>query len=228
MAWSDWIRSEVEVCPSLYAADFMRLGEQLEALIARGCRIFHFDIGDGHFIPPVTIGPVILRSIAPAIHAAGGILDCHLMVDDPAHHLDEIAASGGDSVTFHVEVTDDPVGVAGRARDLGLAVGIAFNPRTTPIEAAAFARAAQAELALCMSIEPGYSGRPFMPEALGRLAELRGLLDVPIQVDGGVGRGNARAVHAAGATLLVAGNAVFSDPDPAEAYAAIGVAALRA
>jgi ribulose-phosphate 3-epimerase len=226
VAWQDWIRGEVEVCPSLYAADFMRLGEQIEALLAGGCRIFHFDVGDGHFIPPVTIGPVILRSIAPAIHAAGGILDCHLMVDDPAHHFEEIAASGGDAVTFHVEVTDDPIGVAGRARELGLAVGIAFNPRTTPVEAAAFARAAQAEMALCMSIEPGYSGQPFMPEALDRVAELRGLLDVPIQVDGGVGAGNAGAVHAAGASLLVAGSAVFAAPDPVAAYAAIGAAAL--
>src|SRR5439155_1697712 len=81
------------------AADFMRLGAQIEALLSAGCRIFHFDVGDAHFVPPVTIGPVVLRSIAPAIHAAGGMLDCHLMVDDPAHHFEEVADSGGDSVT---------------------------------------------------------------------------------------------------------------------------------
>ncbi len=226
MAWNEWIRGDVEVCPSLYAGDFMRLGEQIEALLAGGCRIFHFDLGDGHFIPPVTIGPVVLRSIAPTIHAAGGILDCHLMVDDPVHHFDEIAASGGDSVTFHVEVTDDPEGVAARARSLGLGVGIAFNPVTSPAEAATFARSAGADLALCLSIEPGYSGQAFMPEALGRIAELRGLLDVPIQVDGGVGAGNAAALRAAGASLLVAGTAVFGDPDPAAAYRRIGDVAL--
>jgi ribulose-phosphate 3-epimerase len=218
VAWTDWMRGEVEVCPSLYAADFMRLGEQIEALLAGGCRIFHFDVGDGHFIPPVTIGPVILRSIAPAIHAAGGILDCHLMVDDPAHHFEEIAASGGDAVTFHVEVTDDPAGVAGRARELGLAVGIAFNPQTTPAEAAAFARTADAEIALCMSIQPGYSGQRLMPDAFARIAEIATLLPVPIQVDGGVGAANAAEVHAAGARLLVAGSAIFADPDPADAY----------
>ena len=94
VGWSDWIRDGVEVEPSLYAADFRRLGEQIDALLAAGCRVFHFDCGDGHFVPPVTIGPVVLRSIAPAIHAAGGVLDCHLMVDDPAHHFEEFAASG--------------------------------------------------------------------------------------------------------------------------------------
>ena len=215
------MRGDVEVEPSLYAADFTRLGEQIDALLAAGCRIFHFDIGDGHFVPPVTIGPVVLRSIAPMVHAAGGVLDCHLMVTDPAHHFEEIAASGGDSVTFHVEATDEPADVAARARSLGLAVGISFNPGTEPDEAAAFARAAEAEIVLCMSIEPGYSGQAFMPDALGRIGRLAGLVDVPIQVDGGVGAGNAPAVRDAGARLLVAGSAVFSDPDPGAAYGRI-------
>lgn len=218
MGWSQWIRGGVEVEPSLYAADFTRLGEQIDVLLAAGCRIFHFDIGDGHFVPPVTIGPVVLRSIAPMIHAAGGVLDCHLMVTDPAHHFEEIAQSGGDSVTFHVEVTDDPAGVADRARALGLGVGVSFNPGTTPEQAARFACDAGAEIVLCMSIQPGYSGQAFMPEALGRIARVSELVNVPIQVDGGVGASNARAVHDAGAGLLVAGSAVFADPDPAAAY----------
>ena len=225
MGWSDWIRGPVEIEPSLYAADFRRLGEQVDALLTAGCRVFHFDTGDGHFVPPVTIGPVVLRSIAPAIHAAGGVLDCHLMVTDPARHFSEFAESGADSVTFHVEATDDPAGVAARARELGLAVGISFNPGTEPEDAAAFAGAAGAELVLCMSIVPGYSGQAFMPEALGRIERLRTLVDVPIQVDGGVGAANARDVHAAGASLLVAGSAVFADPDPATAYGRIRAAA---
>jgi ribulose-phosphate 3-epimerase len=216
--WSEWIRGDREVEPSLYAADFARLGEQIEALVAAGARIFHFDVGDGHFVPPVTIGPVVLRSIAPLVHDAGGVLDCHLMVDDPAHHFAELAASGGDSVTFHVEATDDPEGVAARARDHGLAVGVVFNPQTPPEEAAAFAEAAAAELVLCMSIQPGYSGQAFMPEALGRVRRLRELVEVPIQVDGGVGEENARALRDAGASLLVAGSAIFADADPAAAY----------
>jgi ribulose-phosphate 3-epimerase len=220
VAWRDWIRGEVEVEPSLYAADFTRLGEQIEALLGAGCRLFHFDVGDAHFVPPVTIGPVVLRSIAPIIRAAGGTLDCHLMVDDPVHHFEEIAASGGDSVTFHVETGKDPVGVAAAARAHGLSVGVAFNPETTAAAAAEYAHAAKAEIVLCMSIHPGYSGQAFMPEALERVAELATLVDVPIQVDGGVGETNARALREAGARLLVCGSAVFAG-DPAANYGRI-------
>jgi ribulose-phosphate 3-epimerase len=225
VGWAEWIRGEVEVEPSLYAADFARLGDQVRELLAAGTRIFHFDVGDGHFIPPVTIGPVVLRSIAPLVHDAGGVFDCHLMVTDPAHHFPEIASSGGDSVTFHVEATDDPGGVAAAARAHGLGVGVVFNPGTSPEDAAAFAEAAEAELVLCMSIQPGYSGQAFMPEALGRIARLAELVSCPIQVDGGVGESNARDVRDAGARLLVAGSAIFADPDPAAAYRRIVTAA---
>ena len=225
MGWDGWIRDGREIEPSLYAADFTRLGEQIDALLAAGCRVFHFDVGDGHFVPPVTIGPVVLRSIAPMIHAAGGVIDCHLMVSDPAHHFPEFAESGADSVTFHVETTEDPIEVAAAARAHGLAVGVAFNPATTPARAATAAELAAADMILCMSIEPGYSGQAFMPGAFARIQELATLVDIPIQVDGGVGESNAKAVHDAGASLLVAGSAVFADPDPGAAYARIRAAA---
>jgi ribulose-phosphate 3-epimerase len=224
VAWDAWIRSGTEVEPSLYAADFRRLGGQIDLLLDAGCRIFHFDCGDGHFVPPVTMGPVVLRSIAPGIHAAGAVLDCHLMVDDPVHHLEEFAASGADSVTFHVEVAHDPAAVAGRAREHGLSVGVVFNPETSPERAAAAVAAAQAEIVLCMSIHPGYSGQAFMPEALGRIETLAGLVDVPIQVDGGVGPDNVEALRAVGASLFVAGSAVFGTPEPAEAYRRLAAA----
>jgi ribulose-phosphate 3-epimerase len=222
--WSTWIRNGREVEPSLYAADFARLGEQLTRLLDVGVRIFHFDIGDGHFVPPVTIGPVVLRSIAPLVHERGGVLDCHLMVTDPAHHFEEIARSGGDSVTFHVEAAADPAGVAAKARDLGLAVGVSFNPGTSPDAAAAAAETAEAELVLCMSIWPGYSGQPFMPEALPRIERLAGLVSCPVQVDGGVGEETIEQVGAAGARLFVAGSAIFADPEPAAAYARLAAA----
>lgn len=225
MAWNEWIRDGVEVEPSLYAADFARLGEQIDSVLAAGCRLFHFDVGDGHFVPPVTIGPVVLRSIAPMIHAAGAVLDCHLMVTDPAHHFAEMAQSGADSVTFHVEATGDHAGVAAAARAHGLSVGVAFNPETQPERAAAAAEAAEAEIVLCMSIHPGYSGQAFMPEALGRIERLSALAGRPVQVDGGVSAANARAVRDAGASLLVAGSAVFGDPDPGAAYRRIAAAA---
>jgi ribulose-phosphate 3-epimerase len=140
------------------------------------------------------------------------------MVTDPVHHLEEFAASGADSVTFHVEAADDPAAVGEATRAHGLAVGVAFNPGTTPQQAADAARAARAEIVLCMSIVPGYSGQAFMPEATDRIAELAALVDVPIQVDGGIGEENVARVREAGASLFVAGSAVFSDPAPADAY----------
>jgi ribulose-phosphate 3-epimerase len=223
VGWSEWIRDGGEVEPSLYAADFRRLGEQIDALLGVGCRVFHFDCGDGHFVPPVTIGPVVLRSIAPAIHGAGGVLDCHLMVDDPAHHFEEFAASGADSVTFHVEAAPDPATTAAQARAHGLAVGVAFNPDTSPAAAAGAAKAASADIVLCMSIVPGYSGQDFMPDALDRIAEVAALVEVPVQVDGGVGEDNAELVRRAGASLLVAGSSIFGDPAPEAAYARLAL-----
>jgi ribulose-phosphate 3-epimerase len=216
MGWADWAR-EVEIEPSLYAADFANLGDQIRRLLDAGARVFHFDVGDGHFVPPVTIGPVVLRSIAPLVHDGGGRLDCHLMVDDPAHHFDEIVRSGGDSVTFHVEATDDVPGVLARAREHGLGAGVAFNPGTA-VETAAEAANLGADLCLCMSIEPGYSGQEFMADALARIERLRSLVDCSVQVDGGITGENVRAAREAGADLLVAGTSIFGADDIAAAY----------
>ncbi len=216
MAWRDWVRT-VEIEPSLYAADFTQLGDQIEILLGAGVRVFHFDVGDGHFVPPVTIGPVVLRSIAPMIHAQGGIIDCHLMVDNPAHHFQELSESGADSVTFHVEAVDDVTAVMGQARELGLGVGIAFNPGTE-VDVAAEAANLGADLCLCMSIVPGYSGQEFMEEAYGRIERLRALVDCFVQVDGGVKPENVRQVHDAGANLLVVGSGIFASDDLAQAY----------
>ena len=217
MAWSEWART-IEVEPSIYAADFSRLGQQLEALVVAGARVFHFDVGDGHFIPEITIGPIVLASISPFVHGWGGILDCHLMVAEPEQHFEPVAKAGGDSVTFHVEACDDPPGAIARARSLGLGVGVVFNPETA-VEAAAQA-AEGADLVLCMSIHPGYSGQDFMPEALERIARLRSLLpgEVRVQVDGGINAETIGPARDAGADLLVAGSAVFWAGDPGAAY----------
>jgi ribulose-phosphate 3-epimerase len=217
VTWGEWARPGT-VEPSLYAADFAQLGDQLESLLDAGARIFHFDIGDGHFIAEITIGPIVLRSIAELVHERGGVLDCHLMVSQPERHFESVREAGGDSVTFHVEVVDQPQQVASRARDLGLGVGIAFNPGTAVERAAAAAEGM--DLALCMSIHPGLSGQAFMPESLGRIEKLRSLVSdtVLVQVDGGVSAGNAAEIRAAGADLLVAGSAIFWQDDPAAAY----------
>jgi ribulose-phosphate 3-epimerase len=217
MSWDDWMRG-AEVEPSLYAADFSRLGEQIETLLDAGARIFHFDVGDGHFVPPVTIGPIVLQWIAPIVHRAGGRLDCHLMVEQPERHFEAIAEAGGDSVTFHYEVAEDVAALAAAARGHGLGVGLAFNPQTDPEQAAEVAE--PVDLVLCMSINPGYSGQAFMPEAFGRIERLRDLLPdgKHIQVDGGVGRDNVPRLRAAGADLLVAGTSIFGAADIAATY----------
>jgi ribulose-phosphate 3-epimerase len=217
MSWREWAR-DVEIQPLIYAANFAALGEQLETLLDAGVRVFHYEVGDGHFIDPITIGPIVLESIGPIVRCAGGVLDCHLMVSEPEKHFEQIEAAGGDSVTFHLEAVEDPARAISRARGLGLGVGIAINPET-PVEAAV-AASTGADLVLCMSIHPGHSGQAFMPEARGRIAELRRGLPtgVRVQVDGGIGPANVRDVHEAGADLLVAGSSIFWQPDLANAY----------
>jgi ribulose-phosphate 3-epimerase len=217
VAWNDWIRT-AEIEPSLYAADFARLGEQIDVLLGAGCRVFHFDVGDGHFVEPITIGPVVLRAIAPRVHARGGVLDCHLMVDNPLRHFPQIAAAGGNSATFHYEVVDDIPATIAAAREHGLQVGVAFNPESEPEDVARVSR--DADLVLCMSIHPGYSGQEFMPEAVDRIARLRTALPahIPIQVDGGIDDDTVAGARDAGARLFVAGSAIFATEDPASAY----------
>ena len=220
MGWPEWTAGRVEVEPSIYAADFAQLGSQLGALLGAGARIFHFDVGDGHFIGEVTIGPVVLRSIASLVHEAGGVLDCHLMVSEPERHFESVKAAGGDSVTFHVEAVDDARRAAARARELGLGVGVAFNPDTEVEAAAAAAGAAEADLALCMSIHPGLSGQVLLREAPARVAKLRALVSdtALLQVDGGISATNVRELRGAGADLIVAGSAIFWQDDPVAAY----------
>jgi len=215
--WRDWIRT-VEVEPSIYAADMAHLGEQVQHLLNAGARIFHFDVGDGHFVEPITMGPVVLRAIAPAIHAVGGVIDVHLMVSNPEHHFEQMKAAGSDSVTFHVEASEEPWNTISLARSHGLAVGVAFNPETSVQDA--LAASLGADLVLCMSIHPGYSGQEFMLDALPRIRELRAQLHerVVVQVDGGITQENVRMVHEAGAEALVAGTAIFGREDLNRAY----------
>ncbi|HZU21116.1 MAG TPA: ribulose-phosphate 3-epimerase [Gaiellaceae bacterium] len=217
MGWSEWIRG-VEVEPSLYGADFAHLGDQVGALLEAGCRVFHFDVGDGHFVEPITMGPIVLEAISPIVHDGGGALDVHLMVENPSKYFAPVRAAGGDSVTFHYEAVHDVPRTIAQARGRGLQVGVAFNPETAPDDVAAVA--GDADLVLCMSIHSGYSGQPFQEEAYGRVARLREALPerVNIQVDGGVGETNIRRLRDAGATLLVAASAIFAHHDPPQAY----------
>jgi ribulose-phosphate 3-epimerase len=208
----------VEIEPSLYAADFANLGEQIDVLLRTGARIFHFDVGDGHFVEPITIGPIVLEAVAPIVHGFGGAVDCHLMVDNPTRHFPQIAAAGGDSATFHYEAVDDVPATIAVAREHGLQVGVAFNPESEPEDVAKVA--GDADIVLCMSIHPGYSGQEFQPEAVDRIKRLRAALPetVHVQVDGGIDNDNVRQVYDAGATLIVAGNAIFAREDLPRSY----------
>jgi ribulose-phosphate 3-epimerase len=219
MPWAEWIRT-VEVEPSLYAADFSRLGKQIEQLLGAGVRVFHYDVGDGHFVEPIIIGPVVLQSIAGLIHEPGGRVDVHLMVESPERHFRAFREAGADSVTFHYEAVEDVAAMAAAAREHDLGVGVALKPKTAVEEVAEAAIDAGVDLVLCMSIEPGYSGQPFMPEAYERLRRLRELLPetVQLQVDGGVNGDNIGEARQAGANLFVAATAVFGEGDPAVSY----------
>jgi len=215
--WRDWIRT-VEIEPSLYAADFSRLGEQVEDLCRCGCRIFHFDVGDGHFVEPVTMGPIVLKDVAPIVHRYQGAMDVHLMVENPVKYFEPVAAAGGDSVTFHYEAVDDVAATVRAAREHELQVGIAFNPESEPEDVAAVS--ADADIVLCMGIHPGYSGQPFREETFERVSRLRAALPehIFIQVDGGVGPDNVRELFERGTRLLVAGSAIFAREDLPRAY----------
>jgi ribulose-phosphate 3-epimerase len=219
MGWNDWIRT-VEVEPSLYAADFSRLGEQIDVLIRAGVRIFHFDVGDGHFVEPITMGPIVLKSISKLIHDGGGYVDCHLMTESPEKHFAAIKEAGGDSVTVHYEACDDLPSVVRAARANELQVGLAFKPETSAAYAAHAALSSSVDIVLVMSIEPGYSGQEFMPEALDRIRTVRSIVPrkMAVQVDGGIGPENIRGAYEAGATLLVAGTSIFGREDLPRAY----------
>jgi ribulose-phosphate 3-epimerase len=219
MGWNDWIRT-VEVEPSLYAADFSRLGEQIDVLIRTGVRIFHFDVGDGHFVEPITMGPIVLQSISKLIHDGGGYVDCHLMTENPEKHFAAIKEAGGDSVTVHYEACDDLPSVVRAARANELQVGLAFKPETSAAYAAHAALSSSVDIVLVMSIEPGYSGQEFMPEALDRIRTVRSIVPrkMAVQVDGGIGPENIRGAYEAGATLLVAGTSIFGREDLPRAY----------
>ena len=219
MGWNDWVRT-AEIEPSLYAADFANLGDQIDVLLRAGVRVFHFDVGDGHFIEPITIGPIVLQSISKQIHDAGAFVDCHLMTESPEKYFRALKQAGGDSVTVHYEAVEDLPAVVAAARQLDLQVGLAFKPESSAAYAAAAGVSAGVDIVLCMSIEPGYSGQEFMPEAFDRIRTVRSLLPprMHIQVDGGIGPDNIREVRDAGASLFVAGSSIFAREDLTRAY----------
>jgi len=212
------------VAPSILSADFAQLGAQLDEVMAAGARVIHFDVMDGHFVPPITIGPLVLSAIADQVHDAGGAVDVHLMIDNPERQIPEFAKAGADSITFHAEATPHANRLLHSIRELGCGAGVAINP-ATPAEAVAELRG-YADLVLCMTINPGWGGQKLLDTSYDKLERLAPLIgNAPIEVDGGIDVNTAGPLAAAGAHLFVAGSAVFGSDDPAAAYTAIADAA---
>ncbi len=218
------IYSERRVAPSILSADFARLGSQIEEVMNAGARVIHVDVMDGHFVPPITIGPMIVSAIADLVHDAGGLIDCHLMIAAPADQITEFARAGADSIAFHVEATPHACRLLAAVREEGCQAGLAINPGTPVV--AAEQLAAGADSLLCMSVNPGWGGQRFISSSPAKIEQLRGLDAGPrIEVDGGVDTATAPLVAAAGTDVFVAGSAIFGESDPAAAYTAIAEAA---
>ncbi len=202
------------LAPSILSADFAALGVDVRAVLDAGVRLVHFDVMDGHFVPNLTIGPAIVRSLAPMVHGSGAYVDTHLMVERPDSFIESFVAAGADSVSVHVETGANLHRTLARIRELGASPGVVVNP-ATPLasieEAMLFV-----DYVLVMSVNPGFGGQEFIPEAVDKVRRLREMLPprVAIQVDGGVGRENAARLIGAGADWLVAGSAVFGGGDP--------------
>jgi len=215
------------VAPSILAADFTRLGAQVAEVMDAGARVIHVDVMDGHFVPPITFGPNIVAALADQVHSAGGVLDVHLMIERPERHVEDFVKAGADGITVHVEATQHLHYTLDVIRQGGASAGAAICPATAVSVLADVAAAGVLDLALCMSVNPGWGNQSLIPHSFAKLQVLRAAMPagIAVEVDGGVNEQSARTVAESGANLLVAGSAVFGAADPAAAFAAATVAA---
>jgi ribulose-phosphate 3-epimerase len=216
--------SQKLVEPSILSADYARLGQQVGVVMDAGARGIHVDVMDGHFVPPITIGTVIVEAIRDQVHEAGGMLDCHLMIERPEGQIAEFSKAGADSITVQFEATPNVHYVLMKIREEGCLAGLAINPGTPPEVVSELVDVV--DLVLCMTVNPGWGGQAFIERSPEKVRQLRKVLGptIPIQVDGGISAQTGPVVKREGASLFVAGSQIFHAPDPAAAYREIAAA----
>jgi len=209
--------------PSILAADFTKLGEQMKMVQENGAKYLHFDVMDGHFVPSISFGMPVLQSIH---QVADVIYDVHLMIEEPIRYVEEFAKAGADIITVHLEACDDIQAVIDKIRACGCKVGISIKPNTPVAQVLPFVD--KVDMVLIMTVEPGFGGQAFIESSLEKITHLREELrvrnlEVDIQVDGGIYLENVRKVLDAGANVIVAGSAVFNGNLSENTEAFVGV-----
>lgn len=203
---------KVKIAPSILSADFARLGQEVQEVEKAGCEIIHVDVMDGHFVPNLTIGPLVVKALRKVTRLP---LDVHLMIDEPIRYVEDFAKAGSDWLTIHVEATQDVSGTLRKIKECGMKTGLSLRPGTAVEALEPYLDGL--DLILVMSVEPGFGGQAFMPEQMQKVTWLKQRFKGEISVDGGVNRDTYRTVVDAGATILVAGSAVFGAADRRQA-----------
>jgi ribulose-phosphate 3-epimerase len=215
---------DAHIAPSILSADFSRLGEDVAMTMDAGARVIHFDVMDGHFVPPITIGPLVLASISDLVHDRGGMLDVHLMIESPENQIEAFAKAGADVITIHPEATPNIHRALGMIKQAGCLVGVSINPGTPACAIEPIVELI--DLCLCMTVNPGWGGQAYIPTSTKRIAQFRSLLpdEVTLEVDGGISLDTIVGAREAGANLFVAGSSVFGADDPPAMYKALAAA----
>lgn len=206
---------QAKLAPSILSADFTRLGEQVETVLQTGVEWIHVDVMDGHFVPNITVGPLIVKALRPLVSRYGGLIDVHLMIEQPERYLGAFVEAGADRLTVHVETCPHLHRTVQQIRELGAKPGVTLNPATPLVTLEEILP--DVDLVLIMSVSPGFGGQRFIPGSLDKIRRVRAMLDsiestAELQVDGGVKPDNAAEIAVAGASVLVAGSAVFGGP----------------